>query len=99
MDNNGQQVADARAYLAGVLHGDGWCTHLTLGLRVADQDFAEAFALALNLVCGTTYAPRRDERGYWLLRAGNKSGRFSGLKGFVARTDRERAMWLRGLFD
>ena len=34
-------------YLAGVLHGDGWCTRLTLGLRCKDHDFSQRFAQRL----------------------------------------------------
>lgn len=88
----------ALAYLSGVLHGDAWLTK-ELGLRCADNDFAEAFAAALQPAFGIQRSPRRDERGYWLLRLGNASGRFDGLRVVEIQTDDERAAWLRGLFD
>jgi len=88
-----------RAYIAGVLHGDGWCTRLTLGLRVNDQDFADAFTDAVGSVYGTTKRARRDERGYWLFRTGNKAGRFDGARTYEPQTLEEVAAWVRGLFD
>lgn len=92
-------VWQPQAYLAGVLHGDGWCTDLTLGLRCKDLDFSETFAAALNDACGTQVKPKRDERGYWLIRQGNKSGRFSHLKAFEPSDNDHLSAWLRGLFD
>ena len=86
-------------YLAGVLHGDGWCSPLTIGLRCKDQDFAEAFAAALSSGFEGKFIPRRDERGYWLIRKGNKTGRFNHLRNYQPTDDDERAAWLRGLFD
>jgi hypothetical protein len=86
-------------YIAGVLHGDGWCTDLTLGLRVKDRDFAEVFASGVNSVCRTILSPKIDERGYWLVRASNRTGRFSHLKSYVPANNAERAAWIRGLFD
>lgn len=87
------------AYLAGVLHGDGWCTPLTIGLRAKDGDFVEAFAHGLNLLFGLSVQPKRDNRGYWLIRAGNKSGRFSRIKSFQPSNNDDLSSWLRGLFD
>lgn len=92
-------MSESLAYLAGVLHGDGWCTGLSIGLRCVDHDFASTFALALNTVAGTTLVPRFVDGNYWSVRAGNKSGRFDHLKGFEPRTVAEQAAWLRGLFD
>jgi hypothetical protein len=89
----------ASAYLAGVLHGDGWCTAKSFGLRTKDHDFAQAFAHALGRVLDVRWLPRRDERGYWLLRGSNKTGRFSRLRHFEPADDQQRAAWLRGLFD
>jgi len=86
-------------YLAGVLHGDGWCTALTIGLRCKDEDFSMAFCNAINAGFRLGKHPARDERGYWLVRVGNKSGRFSHLRGYLPTKDVERAAWLRGLFD
>lgn len=86
-------------YVAGVLHGDGWCTDKTLGLRVKDGDFAALFAEAVNAIAGTALRPITDERGYWLVRAGNRSGRFSVLKGYSPTDNDELGSWLRGLFD
>lgn len=94
------------AYLAGVLRGDAWLSTGSgkspngyLCLRVADGDFAEAFALSVKAAFGVATAPRRDERGYWLVRTYNGYGRFNGLPTFQADRDAERAAWLRGLFD
>lgn len=92
-------IYQPQAYLAGVLHGDGWCTDLSLGLRCKDFDFSTAFAAALNDACGTQVTPRRDERGYWLIRQGNKSGKFSHLRGVEPENSAEVSAWLRGLFD
>ena len=86
-------------YLAGTLHGDAWCTELTIGLRVKDGGFAETFAAAINALYGLAVAPRRDERGYWLVRVGNKTGRFSCLRSYEPRDNDELSSWLRGLFD
>lgn len=90
---------DARAYLAGALHGDAWCSALTIGLRVKDEDFAREFARALNIASAGTLAPKRDERGYWLVRTSNKTGKFDYLKTSEPHTHREQGFWLRGLFD
>src|SRR5262245_17678066 len=90
---------EALAYLSGVLHGDGWCNEQTIGLRVKDQDFAQAFARALTKIAMEDYAPRLDGRGYWLVRTDNCNGRFCHIKSFKPETDTERALWLRGLFD
>lgn len=87
------------AYVSGVLHGDGWCSKYAIGLRVADRDFAEYFANALSAICGRSIHPRLDERGFWLVRVGNKSGRFSSIKSYEPEGSTERAHWLRGLFD
>lgn len=87
------------SYIAGVLHGDGWCTELTIGLRCADHDFASTFALALNTATGTILVPRFVEGRFWSVRSGNKSGRFDHLKDFQPRTAAEQAAWVRGLFD
>ena len=86
-------------YVAGVLHGDGWCTQLTIGLRTKDRDFAQAFFVALREGFPNIRAPKTDERGYWLFRCGNKRGTFSQLKQFEPLTATEVAAWLRGLFD
>lgn len=88
----------ALAYLAGVLHGDAWLTK-ELGLRVADRDFADAFAAALRDAFGLERVPRRDERGYWILRLGNASGRFNILRAVAPVTAEDRGAWVRGLFD
>src|SRR5690348_4244567 len=86
-------------YLAGVLSGDGWCTPRTLGLRCKDADFASAFAQAVNAVFGLSIEPAVDERGYWLTRAGNRSGRFNMLRDFEPTNNDDLSSWLRGLFD
>jgi hypothetical protein len=86
------------AYINGVLHGDGWCKQ-ALGLRVKDYDFCETFANAVNIVEGLNKKPRLDERGYWLFRVSNKTGKFDHLLHFEPSNDNEYAAWVRGLFD
>ena len=86
------------AYLSGVLHGDAWCTGV-LGLRVKDRDFAEAFEDAIGHVFGIFRLPTQDERGYWLVRMSNRTGRFDELHEFVPETPEQKTAWLRGLFD
>lgn len=88
-----------QAWLAGVLHGDGWCTHLTLGLRVKDAEFALTFASAINELFDLGIEAKQDERGYWLVRVSNKTARFDHLRDYQPTTDAGRARWLRGLFD
>lgn len=89
---------DALAYLSGVIRGDGWLTK-ELGLRCADRDFAQAAADALAVGFAVQCTPKTDERGYWLIRLGNASGRFNLLRDIAANSASERAAWLRGLFD
>lgn len=89
---------EALAYLSGVIHGDGWLTG-ELALRVADRDFADTFAFQIEVAFGLPGEPRKDERGYWLIRRSNQSGRFNSIRAFQAETNAERAYWLRGLFD
>lgn len=86
-------------YLAGVLHGDAWCTPLTIGLRAKDKDFVETFAEGLRSVYKVKLMVRRDERGYWLARKSNKLGTFSDLRGTAISGPESRSMWLRGMFD
>lgn len=88
----------ARAYLAGVIRGDGWLTS-ELALRCADQDFARAFAGAIRVAFGGTVAARLDERGYWIVRSRNTTGRYDEIRGFEPAGDAEIGMWLRGMFD
>lgn len=99
-------VKQPKAYLAGVLAGDGWISagHRNaiqgyLALRVADEDFAEAFAAAIAAGYGVATAPSRDERGYWLTRTYNGYGRFNELLTLEPVSLDETAAWLRGLFD
>ena len=86
-------------YLAGVLHGDGWCTGLTIGLRCKDRDFAETFAEGMNAVFELRVVAKKDSRGYWLIRLGNRSGRFDALRAYEPTDNDELTSWLRGLFD
>lgn len=88
-----------KAYLSGVLHSDGWCSELSLGLRTKDRDFAKAFSAALNRVCGIHIQPRLENRRYWIVRTSNKTGKFAHLKGYRPAGDTEIGVWLRGLFD
>lgn len=88
-----------RPYLAGVMRGDGWVTPLTAGLRAKDFDFSQSFARALNIGFSLSLAPKRDERGYWLVRTSNKRGIYDCLITYTPRTEDEWCAWLRGLFD
>jgi hypothetical protein len=99
-------VRQPHAYLSGVLFGDAWLSTGSgkspsgyLCLRVADEDFAEAFSVAIRSAYGINVAPRIDERGYWLTRTYNGYRRFDSLKSFSPETDDERSAWLLGLFD
>jgi hypothetical protein len=94
-------TAEARplAYVAGVLLGDGWCSRLTIGLRVKDQDFATAFTRALLAAFHVETKASLDERGYWLVRTSNKTGRFNRAISFKPKTDCAKGAWLSGLFD
>jgi hypothetical protein len=92
------------AYLAGVLHGDGFLTveknsRGYLGLRVADRDFADAFSSCLHAAYGVVAPVRLDERGYNLVRTYNGYGRFDQLRAYDPANNHERGRWLRGLFD
>ncbi len=87
------------AFLCGVLHGDGWCTERAIGLRVADYEFSAAFADALRHVFSVGVYPHKDERGYWLVRARNTTGKYSALLSFEPQLCGEMAAWVRGLFD
>jgi len=94
------------AYLAGVLKGDAW---LSAGhgrspsgyfcLRVADREFADAFAAAITAAFGVDAIVNRDERGYWLCRKYNGQHRFTPLLDYRPRRPETKAAWLRGLFD
>lgn len=86
------------AYIAGALHGDAWCSTLTIGLRAKDEDFVVEFTRCLNHIAGTTFKPK-PEGPYFVVRTGNKTGHFSLLKRYRPTGDREHGLWLRGLFD
>jgi hypothetical protein len=93
-------VIEPIAYLAGVLQGDAWLSSRGyLCLRVADQDFAVAFAEAITAGFGVSTIVNIDERDYWLCRKYNGYQRFSCLPAYSPSSDGERAAWLRGLFD
>ncbi len=89
----------ARPYLAGVLHGDGWCTDRTIGLRAKDRDFVSAFRVALFVSTGKRANLLPDGTRYWRCRASNSTGRFSGLRSYEPADSDEVGWWLRGLFD
>lgn len=86
-------------YLAGVVVGDGWLTARTLGLRVADEEFARSFQTSIRETFGVEAVCRTDERGYWLVRTSNRTGRFDSLRSFAPHSDQECRSWLRGMFD
>lgn len=94
------------AYLAGCLLGDAWLATGTrrapsgyLCLRVADQDFADAFAAAITAGFSVPAKVNVDERGFYLVRKSNGGRRFDVLRGFEPLTNDARAAWLRGFFD
>lgn len=43
--------------------------------------------------------PHKDERGYWLVRTRNSTGKYSVLLSFEPQLCDEMAAWVRGLFD
>lgn len=93
-------IAHPMEYIAGVLLGDGWLTEATgLCLKVKDKDFAEAFARSIEAAFGVYHTPLLVARRYWLVRRGNKMGRFDSLRDVKPRTASQKASWLRGLFD
>ncbi len=94
-----QEKQESLAYLAGVILGDGWCTKLTLGLRVADEDFALEFHRSVVHVFKGILSCKTDERGYWLVRTSNKTGKFNCLIDYEPITNSEKAAWIRGMFD
>lgn len=57
-------LAQPSAYLAGVVAGDGWCTR-TLGLRVADEDFARALTLCQPWATLIAAGAKRIETRNW----------------------------------
>jgi hypothetical protein len=87
-----------RAYIAGVLHGDGYCTEKGFGVTAADKDFVTAFAEASYRIYGVKPTVGVD-RTYWRFFKGNTSGKFSSAKFYNPVNDEEKAMWVRGLFD
>lgn len=94
----------SRAYLAGVIVGDGWCTEKSIGLHVKDKDFADAFVDAIYYGFGIKIIANyekdnRNNKSYWRVRKCNQSGKFDDLIHFEVKTDLERRMWLRGFFD
>src|SRR2546421_3151495 len=67
---------ELEAYLAGVIKGDGWCTGYSIGLRVADRDFAEAFAAAITQVFNVPLRIGQERQRYWIVRTSNKTGKY-----------------------
>lgn len=88
----------SRAYLAGVLNGDGYIAKV-FGLNVKDKDFAEAFSKALKDGFNVTVEPKQDKRGIWVVRKGSRTGKFDFLRSYEPQGTEEKASWLRGLFD
>ena len=95
-------ASTARSYLAGVIKGDGWCTK-TLGLRVADFDFAETFSVSIAAAFGVSppriAVEKRVDGTYYVVKLGNRSGRFNLLRHIKPLTTPDRSAWLRGMFD
>lgn len=86
------------AYLAGVLHGDGFCSDDTIGLKVADKDFAESFCEAINASFSICISVRPESK-YWRVRTSNRKGQFSHIREYGPQTEEEIAAWIRGFFD
>lgn len=94
------------AYVAGCLNGDAFLSvggkrHLQrhLRLRVADEDFAEAFAKAVTDIYARPIIARLDERGYWHVRTYDTGGIAARHRDAAWTEVSERRAWLRGLFD
>lgn len=87
-----------QSWLAGVLHGDGYCTRLSIGLYVKDREFADEFVQSIFILYGRTIRPDL-QRGLWMSRTSNRTGKFNSAKGFSPSSIKEKAMWVRGLFD
>jgi hypothetical protein len=85
------------AYLTGVLQGDGFCSQ-SLGLRVKDRDFAEAFAAAVTAAFGVSAKLHLEDGRYWKVRSGNGTGRYNFLRTYEP-SEIEYGDWLRGYFD
>jgi hypothetical protein len=91
--------AVAAAYVAGVLHGDGYYTGngAVIGLRVKDEEFVRAFAAAVRRAFGT--GPNCVfSGGYWSARLRRK-GWFGGLRALEPLGPEQIGAWLRGMFD
>lgn len=88
-----------QSWLAGVLHGDGYCTAKGIGLYVKDVEFAKEFADSLDVIYERRVGSFLDKRGLWMTRSSNKAGIFDEAKGFSPISLEEKAMWVRGLFD
>lgn len=93
-----QSGGAAIAYLAGVLHGDGYCTARAIGLHVKDLDFAETFALAIREVSTAIVKPSPDRKKYWRVVLLQPEC-FKGVKRYHPQSESEYASWLRGFFD
>lgn len=87
-----------KAYLSGVVAGDGWISSLSIGLGAKDLDFVEAFVEAFNSIFDRQIKIRQ-EKDYWVARTSNKTGKFDCVKTYTQNTKEEKAMWIRGLFD
>jgi hypothetical protein len=88
----------ALAYLSGVINGDGWEGDNGIGMKVKDRDFAETFAIAVEVTTGRMVRPRLDG-GYWKVVVSARDSRLEGLRAREPDGAAETAAWLRGLFD
>jgi hypothetical protein len=89
----------ALAYVAGVYEGDGYLTNggHSLGLHVADREFAEAFAIAVEVAFGVKPHVRREGK-YWRVAVYRKN-LFLSLPSFEPLSPEDCASWVRGFFD
>jgi hypothetical protein len=89
----------ALAYIAGVLQGDGWSNDHLIALKVKDLDFAEEFAIAIQMATGKMVRPNRQDEDYWRVTAEATGLELTGMKNYKPQTEAEICAWLRGFFD
>jgi hypothetical protein len=96
--NTSMPIKDAEAYVAGVVHGDGFCNVREVGLLAKDRDFVESFAIAARLVTRMPMLVRSD-REYWVARCGGANGKWKWLRHTEFSELSQMALWVRGMFD
>jgi len=92
---------EAIAYLSGVYQSDGYIEKggRRFGLHVKDRDFVRAFVETSVTAWGKGVRIHTHCEGrYWRAVVYRRRG-FGAIRVFEPRTQRQRALWLRGLFD